>query len=512
MEKFKKITFALSCLLIVAALALKMTRPEWQLYSNITAGVGVLFFLISLYFERSELKNFFTARSTRYGLNSLVMVLLVLAIVVLANWIISRHEIKWDTTKNKQFSLSDLTVNALKNLKQPVKITGFFAISQEGEQRQKMQDLLDNYKRFSKELEIKMVDPFKDPLLTQQYGIETNGTTVFEAGKQKTTITTTDEEAVTNAILKVTSVKQQTVYFLQGHGEPSISDTENPGYSSIVEQLKKTNYAIKELKDLAASPKVPEDCSALVVSGPRVALLDQEIKAIKKYLESGGRVLVLDDYQADPSTAKIFEDYYVTAANDVVIDDRYFYPTLGPSVPFIVPKAGTPLTKDFSYQMFFPLTRSLDFRKPEGSSDVVTPFAESTQFSWGETDKEKAVYDEGKDKKGPLTVGVLVTRTPAAKDDKNKKTPEIRLVVFGDNTFAQNAFVNIPGNKQIFSNAVAWLTEQEGLIHIPPRNAQNDIMILTSTQLNYIAIGLIGILPLAILGTGIWVWAKRRKL
>src|SRR5262245_23423751 len=105
MEKFKKISFALSCLLIVAALALKMTRPEWQLYSNIAAGVGVLFFLVSLYFERAELKNFFTARSTRYGLNSLVMVLLVLAIVVIANWIISRHEIKWDTTKNKQFSL-----------------------------------------------------------------------------------------------------------------------------------------------------------------------------------------------------------------------------------------------------------------------------------------------------------------------------------------------------------------------------------------------------------------------
>src|SRR5262245_685516 len=160
MEKFKKISFAVACLLIIAALALKMTKPEWQLYSNIAAGVGVLFFLVSLYFERKELKTFFTARSTRYGFNSFVMILLVLGIVALANWVINRHEIKWDTTKNKQFSLSDLTINSLKNLKQPVKITGFFTETQEPEQRARMKDLLDNYKPFSKNLEIKMIDPY----------------------------------------------------------------------------------------------------------------------------------------------------------------------------------------------------------------------------------------------------------------------------------------------------------------------------------------------------------------
>lgn len=512
MEKFKKISFAFACLLIVAALALKMTKPEWQLYSNIAAGVGVFCFLVSLYFERKELKEFFTARSTRYGFNSAVMILLVLAIVATANWIISRHKFKLDTTKNKQFSLSDLTVNSLKNLKQPVKVTGFFTESQEPEQRARMKDLLDNYQPFSKNLEIKLVDPYKDPLLTQQYGIETNGTTVIESGKQKTNITTTDEEDLTNAILKVSGDKQPVVYFLQGHGEPSISDAENAGYSLIVDQLKKNNYVINEIKDLAASPKIPADCSTLIVSGPKVALLDQEIKAIQDYLADGGRMLVLDDFQADPSTSKLYSDYRIKPNDDVVVDDRYFYPSLGPSVPFIVPKPGTPITKSFEYQMFFPLTRSLSFQKQDGSSEVLTPFAESSQFSWGETDKQNAAFDEGKDKKGPLTVGLLVTRPVEGKDEKTRRSPETRLVVFGDNTFAQNAFVGIPGNKQIFSNSLAWLTEQENLIHLPPRNANNQVMILTSTQINYIGIALIGVLPLAVLGAGIAVWARRKKL
>src|ERR687891_2427133 len=115
MEKLKKISFWLACIFILGALATKMARPEWKLYSNIATGIGVLFFLLSLYNERSSLKKFFSARSTKYGLNSVVMVILTLALVVLANWVISRHSWKYDATKNKTFSLSSLTENALKN-------------------------------------------------------------------------------------------------------------------------------------------------------------------------------------------------------------------------------------------------------------------------------------------------------------------------------------------------------------------------------------------------------------
>ena len=214
MEKFKKLSFALAALFILAALGIKLGKPELQKYANYAVIAGIVFFLISLWFERKELKTFFTARSTRYGLNSLVMILLVLAIVILANWLINRHPYRYDTTKNQQFSLSPMTKNALKNLKQNVKITAFFTESQEEGMRQRMKDLLDNYQIESKKLEIKMLDPLKNQQLLQQYNVDTNGTTVFESGQQKTTINTSSEEDITNAILKVTSSKQTTVYFM----------------------------------------------------------------------------------------------------------------------------------------------------------------------------------------------------------------------------------------------------------------------------------------------------------
>src|SRR5262245_36583674 len=104
MEKLKKFSFIIATVLIIAALAMKMLRPELEKYANVTIIAGVLFFLLSLYFERNELKTFFSARSTKYGLNSLAMVVLMMAIVSLANWIVQRHPVKWDTTKNKRFS------------------------------------------------------------------------------------------------------------------------------------------------------------------------------------------------------------------------------------------------------------------------------------------------------------------------------------------------------------------------------------------------------------------------
>lgn len=509
MKNLKQLSFILASVFILAALGIKMSRPEWQMYANIAIGAGVFFFLLSLYFERAELMSFFSARSTRYGLNSLVMVIFVLAIVAVSNWIVSRHPWKYDTTKNKQFTLSSLTINTLKDLKQPVKITAFFTEAQDGEARQTMKDLLDNFKLHSDKLDIRLVDPLKEPRLTDEYGIQNNRTTVFEADKQKNTISTTDEEDVTNAILKVTSKKQTTVYFMEGHGEPAIADFENGGYSSVSDDLKKSNYVINELKDFAAITKVPADCDVLILPGPKVAYSDAELKGLKDYLDKGGRALALDDPQADPSFQKLMADYRITSNADVVVDDHYFLPMSSPAIPLIRGAEGTPLTKEFGYPMFFPLTRSLSYDDKDAQGLTFTTVAESTPDSWGETDKEKAEFEEGKDKKGPLTVGLTVTKTVT---DADKRNGEMRLAVFGDMNFIENAFTGVPGNKQMFSNAIAWLSEQENLIHIPPRDTSADVMLLSSTQFNYIALLSVIILPAAVLGLGITVWVKRKKL
>ncbi len=510
METLKKICFPVAAVLIIAALAVKTTRPEWQLYANIVAGIGVLFFLISLYFERTGLKTFFSARSTKHGLNSVILVLFVLAILALANWIIARHPKKYDTTKNKQFSLSPLTVNVLKDLKKTVTLTAFYRETQDEGERLQMKERMDLYKANTKLLEVKLVDPIKDPLTREKYGITTPRTTVFESGNQRTTISTMEEEDITNAILKVSTDKQITIYFMQGHGEPLITNGEDAGFSSIVDLLKKRNYEVKELKNFMAKPEIPADCTILVVTAPRVALLDSEIKAIQDYLASGGRVILLDTPQSDPSFEKILSGYPVHMEDDVVLDNQYYYPAIGPQAPLALPKQGTSVTKEFNYEMFFPISRSITSSAESGGA-TVTPFAESSESSWGETDKQKGLFEEGIDKKGPLILGLLYSKTVEKKEGK-AGSGETRMALFGGLSFLQNGFVGLGANHLIFLNCVAWLTEQESLIHLPPKNARSDTMVLNSSQIKYIGILLVIVLPLGILTSGITVWRRRKRL
>ncbi len=510
MDTLKKICFPIAAVFIIAALAIKTARPEWQMYANIGAGIGVLFFLVSLYFERAGLKNFFSARSTRHGLNSLVLVLFVLAILILTNWIVARHPVKYDTTKNKQFSLSPMTLNVLKDLKKPVTLTAFYRETQDENERGQMKERLDLYKVNSKNLEVKMVDPIKDPLTREKFGITTPRTTVLESGKQRTTISTMEEEDITNAILKVTTEKQAVIYFLQGHGEPSITEGEDAGFTSIVDLLKKRNYEVKELKNFMAKPKIPADCTVMVASAPRVTLLDSEIKAIQDFLAAGGRLIMLDTPQSDPSFAKILSGYPVRAEDDVVLDNQYFYPAIGPQAPLAEPKPGTPVTKEFNYEMFFPISRSIDTSADAGSA-TITPFASSSDSSWGETDKQKGLFEEGTDKKGPLTLAVLYSKTVEKKEGQSR-SGETRLTLFGGFSFIQNGFIGLGANHLIFLNCVAWLTEQENLIHLPPKNTRSDTMVLNSSQVKYIGILLVIVLPIAILTTGIVVWKRRKRL
>ncbi len=512
MEKLKKISFLLASIFILGALATKMAKPEWQLYSNIATGIGVFFFLLSLYNERASLKNFFSARSTKYGFNSVVMVILTLALVGLANWVVSRHSWKYDATKNKSFSLSSLTVNAVKNLKQPVKITAFYTYGDDDAGRNKMKTLFEDYKKHSGKLDAKIVDPMRNLPMVRQYGVERNGTTIVESGGQKVTVTTTNEEDITNAILKVSSAKQVTIYFLQGHKEPSISDMEGGGFSAVVEQLKKSNYEVKELGDLAAKNKIPDDCGVLIIGGPSVALLDHEITAILNYLAAGGRALILDDPRTDASLSKVLGAYHVQTGNDIIVDNDCNFPLAGPVVPCVVPKQGTAVAREFDNRavLFFPEVKSLTYSSDKDAKATYTVVAESSGNSWGETDKERAAFDEGKDKKGPLTVGLLITKPV---EGTNQKDNETRVAIFSDLSFSQNQFVNwSPWNYRLFSNSIAWLTEQENLIHLPPKSTQSDVMMLSSTQMNYILLLIVIGLPLAVLATGIFVWARRKKL
>ncbi len=86
-----------------------------------------------------------------------VYVLIVVAVVGGVNFLANRYNKTYDTTANKQFTLSDQTIKIAKNLKQPVTITYW----DQPTKFQAAHDLLDRYKNLSPKIDVQYMDADK---------------------------------------------------------------------------------------------------------------------------------------------------------------------------------------------------------------------------------------------------------------------------------------------------------------------------------------------------------------
>ena len=133
------------------------------------------------------------------------------------------------------------------------------------------------------------------------------------------------EEAMTNALIEVAEKGQRKAYFTTGHQEPSVKDgTSEEGYLKAAVALENEGYVV-ETVSLLDRENVPKDASILIVAGPKTPLLRNEIEAIRDFLDSGGRVLVLLEPRLDHGMDGLWRRFGVTVGDDLVIDPNPAY-------------------------------------------------------------------------------------------------------------------------------------------------------------------------------------------
>jgi ABC-type uncharacterized transport system involved in gliding motility auxiliary subunit len=191
-------------------------------------------------------------------------------------------------------------------------------------------------------------------------------------------------------------------------------------------------------------------------------------------------------------------------------------------VPVAASYPSHPITQNFKFITAFPLARSVSPVSGGVNGHIAQPFVETSPRSWAETDIKSLLtsgqvsLDESKgDKKGPITIAVAVSgaATPppdAPKPADDAPKPEARVVVFGDSDFAANSGLGIQGNRDLFMNTVGWLSQQENLISIRPKDPDDRRITLTATQQANITWLSLLFIPGAIFGAGIYNWWRRR--
>jgi len=487
-------------------------------YVKIPLGIGVVFVLA--FWILSTL----TSKAARYGSNVAVMILLAFSILILVNFVSARNSGRIDTTTGKQFSLSEQTKKILAGLNQDINITAFY--SERHYRRGFAEDTLNEYPQQSSRIHLTFLDPYSKPDQANVYKIRRDGAVVFESGEKREYVESyeNEEQDFTGAILKLLATEQKKLYFLEGHGEHDIDGYGDNSYSGLKSKIEADNYLVERL---ILGERLPADCSVLVIAGPQNALLPQEEEVIIKYLDEGGKAIIMVEPPPAPSLANIVERWGVDVRDDIILD-----PVQQVSGILSIPAT---LRYDESHTItiplamgrimtFFPIARSLMPGEDSGTNLDITQLVKTSDGSWGESNTEalrseqRVKYDEGQDTKGPVCVAIAVAlraksedEAPITSDQPPAETKERRvLVVIGDSDFVANQWLEA-GNPDLFMNSANWLTEEEELISIRPKDqGQARVKILTGQQLRLVMYTSVFAIPIILLIAGGIVWWKRR--
>jgi len=451
------------------------------------------------------------ARQTKYAAYAAVYILVVLAAVVIANFLADRYNKSYDATANKRYSLSDQTAKIVKNLKQPATIVYF----DQGTRFQHAKDLLNEYSNLSPKVQVKYIDPDKNPQEAREAGIKNYGTALVEIGDRKEEAKSMTEEGITGAIIRDLKNTTRTVCFVGGSGEHQIDDSDRNGYSRFKDLLGKDNYQAKSI-DLLQKAEVPGDCTVLVVAGPTRDYQQPEVDAIKKYVEDGGRALLMldpplkigrSDIADNDALTSLLQSWGVTLDKDLILDLNPIgqLAGLGPQVALVTRYESQPIVSGLKGSATgFPLSRSMEVKNGDKTSVQKLFDSSDTSLATNSLNSPRIDPNDPKNRKGPMTLAAAGTYNTGKQDSQG------RFVVVGTSSWAANSFINFNGNSDLALNAVDWLSSDEDLISIRPKDREDRRVTMTRAQLNLVRSTSQFILPLIVVVAGVSVWWKRR--
>jgi ABC-type uncharacterized transport system involved in gliding motility auxiliary subunit len=454
---------------------------------------------------------FLKARQTKYAAYATMYIVVVFAIITVANVLANRYNKSWDSTSNKRYSLSEQTAKIVKGLKQDATITYY----DQSTRFQTAKDQLEQYANLSPKVKVDYVDVDKKPQLAREAGIKNYGTTIVQIGAKKEEAKSLTEEGITGAFIRDLKNTTRTVCFVTGSGEHQIDDSERSGYSRFKELLGKDDYEAKSIS-LLQKAEVPTECTVVVVGGPTGDYQQPEVDALKKYVEDGGRALFMLDpplkigrseIADNDALASLLASWGVTLQKDLILDLNPIgqLAGLGPQVALVTTYASQPIVSEMKGTATgFPLARSMDI-KNEGKSSVDKLFS-SSDSSLATTKLNSPDIDpnDPKNKKGPLTIAA------AGSYNTGKENSQGRFVVIGSSAWAANSFLNFNGNRDLALNTMNWLSSDEDLISIRPKAPEDRKVTMTRAQLNVVRITSQFILPLIVIVAGVSVWWRRR--
>ena len=495
------------------------------------------------------------ARRWRIGSDVVLRTALVLATVVMLNFLGTRFYHRFYLSAQTRVALSSRTLSVLQSLTNRVSVTLYYDTHDAGNFYPTILALLNEYEAANRNISVRTVDYLRDAgaaeKVKEQYNLPGSAASpnappskdliIFDGGAGRLPIVVPGEAIVnfqtvpldrsdsdfdpkesklqyrkkpvafngeimfTSKLLALAHAQPLQAYFLQGHGESSLADRDDNGFTKFGLALAQNDLVVTNL-ELLGDTDVPMDCSLLVIAAPIKLLPESELQKIDKYLTQGGRLLLLLNYASlEKSTGleAILQRWGVKVGTSYVKDPQS---SSGGQVVVV---------RQFNPKTFVnPLTQlALEMVLPRPMETVNRA---SSPANAPEVD-ELAASSESATLAGDPTAAPRSYPLIAAVEQKPvagvaNPRGNTRIVVAGDSLFLDNQLIDAAANRDFLNYAVNWLLDrQELLAGISPQPVTEFRLVLTGHQQQQLCWLLLGVLPGSVLAFGWLVWLVRRK-
>ncbi len=440
-------------------------------------------------------------------LQTWTFVALFLTVVGLLGWLSTRYNIEADWTASGRHTLSEASSNLLKQLDGPVTLTSFSRKDDLSGLRQRTKVLVERYQRLKPDIALHFVDPDLEPERVRSEGITLDGELLVEYGGRRENLKQIGEQALTNALQRMMRSGERRVLFLAGHGERKFDGVANHDLGQWGKTLTEQGFRFDDI-NLSVEPAIPDDTAVLVIANPQVALLPGELKLVQEYVAKGGNLLWLSDPEENNGMDALAAQLGLSFLPGTIVD-----PTgqmLGiehPAFVIVADYPSHPVSEELTTLTLFPKAHAIEFNGKEGWQHL--PLLNTLPRSWAERDRlEGSIgYDEGEERAGPLTIGMLLDREFSKGEEQRVQ----RIAVLGDGDFLSNAYLGNGANQELGNRLLNWLSHDDSHITIAPRTSPDTRLAITPTLSLLIGFGFLLAVPGLLIGTGVTIWWRRRK-
>ena len=486
--------------------------------------------------------SFSPYRKWGIGLQVAFVLLLVLAVVVMINYVSRDYFLRLHLSTNTKIPLSARTLKFLEGMTNNVKVTVYY--DKDEPFYSTIIDLLNEYRMRNSRITAQIVDYKRDPGAAQQlklkysflsapaaknliiFDCEHGGVKSLDGNaltkyvyEQLPTVEQREyrlkptafegERAFTATLLAVTSPNPLKALFLRGHGEHEIeSEDENLGYRRFVSVLNENYIQADYVSLLGTNTISPTNCNVLIVAGPTVALTDIELEKITQYLNQGGRLFALFNMlglrNGETGLEKILAAWGVSVTTNIVVDPEnnsgaqtdVIVGNFSSTHPVVGPLLGSKL------QLIMPRAVA---KLRSGGQSVNAPQVDEIAFSG-----PKSFFKSAPSEQHAMPMIVAVEKGAIKGVVTERGTT--RIVVVGDSIFLVNRQISSGANRDFISYAVNWLVDRPQLLQdVGPQPVKEYRLLMSNAQLQAAEWLLLGGLPGGVLLVGGMVWLRRRR-